>query len=232
VLQSAADDFGHVVHKKPVAVLRPGDAQDIAKLVQFANREGLKVAMRGQGHSFFGQTQVEGGVVIDSSSLNAVRIVKSGTGGTAEIGPGSKWHPVLMAANAQKLTVSVIADTFLSVSTPVQAAVARLLRDGTAVRTAIHQRVRTNLSTAKRLMPQFPAGNLLPVEGGWSLLVRVPAARSEEQIVLDLLERERVLVHPGFFFDLPHEAFVVVSLLPESDVFADAFARLLRHVIS
>jgi alanine-synthesizing transaminase len=64
------------------------------------------------------------------------------------------------------------------------------------------------------------------------LLVRVPASRSEEQIVLDLLERERVLVHPGFFFDLPHEAFVVVSLLPESDVFADAFARLLRHVIS
>ena len=127
--------------------------------------------------------------------------------------------------------LEVIADTFLSVSTPVQAAAARLLRDGTAVRTAIHQRVRTNLSTAKRLMPQFPAGNLLPVEGGWSLLVRVPAARSEEQIVLDLLERERILVHPGFFFDMPHEAFVVVSLLPDSDVFADAFARMLHHVI-
>src|SRR5262245_31204945 len=58
-LQTAADDFGHVVHKKPVAVLRPGDAQDIAKLVQYANRQGIKVAMRGQGHSFLGQTQVE-----------------------------------------------------------------------------------------------------------------------------------------------------------------------------
>ncbi|MGB8279966.1 MAG: FAD-binding protein, partial [Pseudolabrys sp.] len=58
VLQAAADDFGHVVHKKPTAMLRPIDAQDIAKLVQFANRQGLKVAMRGQGHSFFGQTQV------------------------------------------------------------------------------------------------------------------------------------------------------------------------------
>ena len=115
VLQAAADDFGHVVHKKPVAVLRPGDAEDIGKLVQYANRHGLKIAMRGQGHSFFGQTQVEGGVVIDSSSLNSVRIVKSGAGGTAEIGGGSKWHPVLMAANAQKLTVPVIADTFLSV---------------------------------------------------------------------------------------------------------------------
>jgi cytokinin dehydrogenase len=115
VLQAAADDFGHVVHKKPTSMLRPGNAQDIAKLLQYANRQGLKVAMRGQGHSFFGQTQVEGGVVIDSSSLNAIRIVKSGTDGTAEIGSGSKWHPVLMAANAQKLTVPVIADTFLSV---------------------------------------------------------------------------------------------------------------------
>jgi len=114
-LQTAADDFGRVVHNKPAAVLRPGDAQDIAKLLQYANRQGLKVAMRGQAHSFFGQTQVEGGVVIDSSSLNSVRIIKSGSGGTAEIGSGSKWHPVLMAANAQKLTVPVIADTFLSV---------------------------------------------------------------------------------------------------------------------
>src|SRR5215831_9019642 len=115
VLQAAAGDFGHVVHKKPAAVLRPSDAQDIATLVQFANRQGLKIAMRGQGHSFFGQTQVADGVVIDSSSLNAVRIVKSGAGGTTEIGVGSKWHPVLMAANDQKLTVPVITDTFLSV---------------------------------------------------------------------------------------------------------------------
>jgi cytokinin dehydrogenase len=115
VLQATADDFGHVVHKKPLAMLRPGDAQDIAKLVQYANHHGLKVAMRGQGHSFFGQTQVEGGLVVDSSSLNSIRIAKAGVGGTAEIGPGSKWHPVLMAANAQKLTVPVIADTFLSV---------------------------------------------------------------------------------------------------------------------
>ena len=114
-LQGAADDFGHVVHHKPVAVLRPGDAQDIAKLVQLANRQGFKVAMRGQGHSFFGQTQVAGGVVVDSSSLNAVRIVKTGTEGIAEIGAGSKWHPVLMAANSEKLTVPVITDTFLSV---------------------------------------------------------------------------------------------------------------------
>jgi cytokinin dehydrogenase len=114
-LQGAADDFGHVVHRKPVAVLRPGNAQDIAKLVQLANRQGFKVAMRGQAHSFFGQTQAAGGVVIDSSSLNDIHVVKTGNEGIVEIGAGSKWHPVLMAANSDKLTVPVITDTFLSV---------------------------------------------------------------------------------------------------------------------
>ena len=70
------------------------------------------------------------------------------------------------------------------------------------------------------------------VEGGWSLIVRVPATRSEETLVLELLERDRVLVHPGFFFDLPHEAFLVISLLPPPPVFADAFARVLLQANS
>jgi cytokinin dehydrogenase len=114
-LQAAADDFGHIVRKMPAAVLRPGGAQDIAQLIQFANQRGLKVATRGRGHSFLGQTQVEGGVVIDSSTLNSVRIVKSGAGGIAEIGAGAQWSAVVSAANAEKLTPPVIVDTFLSV---------------------------------------------------------------------------------------------------------------------
>jgi alanine-synthesizing transaminase len=123
--------------------------------------------------------------------------------------------------------LELIADTFLSVSTPVQVAAPRLLRDGAVVRGAIQQRVRTNLAAARALQMFYPACDLLPVEGGWSLVVRVPATRSEEALVLDLLERERVLVHPGFFFDLPHEAFLVISLLPPAAVFTDAFRRVL-----
>jgi alanine-synthesizing transaminase len=41
-----------------------------------------------------------------------------------------------------------------------------------------------------------------------------------------------VLVHPGYFFDFPHEAFMVVSLIPPGDRFADAFARALRFASS
>jgi len=71
---------------------------------------------------------------------------------------------------------------------------------------------------------------VLRVEGGWSAVLRVPATRSEERLALDLLREERILVHPGYFFDFPREAYVVVSLLPPHDLFADAAARLLRFV--
>lgn len=108
--QMAADDFGHIVHRMPIAVLKPGSVQDIVKMVQFANRRGLKVAMRGQGHAMFGQTQVDGGVAIDSSTLNSVRTIRSGGGPAIEAGPGALWGQVLDAAYADKLTPPVNVD--------------------------------------------------------------------------------------------------------------------------
>jgi aspartate/methionine/tyrosine aminotransferase len=124
--------------------------------------------------------------------------------------------------------LELIADTFLSVNTPVQVAAPDLFRRGAAIRHAIHERVSRNLATARDVARGYPACDVLPVEGGWSAVVRVPATRSEEALTLGLVQREHVLVHPGFFFDFPHEAFVVVSLLPPEGVFADAFGRVLR----
>ena len=57
----------------PIAVLRPRTNDDIVRMVGYANKHSLKIAMRGRGHSQYGQSQVEGGIVIDSSTLNAVR---------------------------------------------------------------------------------------------------------------------------------------------------------------
>ena len=73
---------------------------------------------------------------------------------------------------------------------------------------------------------------MLRVEGGWSAVIRVPAMLTEEQLILELLHREGILAHPGYFFDFPREAFLVVSLLPPLDVFQDATARLLRFASS
>jgi hypothetical protein len=128
--------------------------------------------------------------------------------------------------------LELVADTFLSVGTPVQIAAPGLLRLGGIVRRAIHERVRRNLSRARELASGYPSCQVLRVEGGWSAPLRVPAVRGEEALVLDLLRHERVLVYPGYFFDFPHEAFVVVSLLPEESVFDEAFARVLRFLHS
>ena len=71
--QAAAVDYGGHVRRSPIAVLKARSAADVARMVAYANKHGLKIAMRGQGHSQYGQAQVEGGIVIDSSALNAVR---------------------------------------------------------------------------------------------------------------------------------------------------------------
>jgi aspartate/methionine/tyrosine aminotransferase len=135
------------------------------------------------------------------------------------------------AARDQALTaLEVVADSYLSVATPVQVAVPQLLRAGASVRAAIQQRIRQNLDALRAEVRSFAACDVLRLEGGWSAVLRVPATRREETLVVDLVEREGILVHPGYFFDFPREAYLVVSLLPPPAMFADAAARLLRFV--
>jgi alanine-synthesizing transaminase len=128
--------------------------------------------------------------------------------------------------------LEIVADAYLSVGTPVQVAAPSLLARGDVLRDQIRRRTADNLACARHLVNECPSCTLLPVEGGWSAVVRVPAFRSEEALTLGLLEYERVLVHPGYFFDFPHEAYIVVSLIPEPDQFRDAFARTLRFACS
>jgi aspartate/methionine/tyrosine aminotransferase len=136
------------------------------------------------------------------------------------------------ACSAALAGIELIADSFLSVSTPVQVAAPQLLERGAAIRMEIHARVRANLTALRRNAQLFPACDVLSVEGGWSAVIRVPAVLTEEQLILELLNREGILAHPGYFFDFPREAFLVVSLLPGADVFRDATARLLRFACS
>ncbi|HUQ89024.1 MAG TPA: pyridoxal phosphate-dependent aminotransferase [Vicinamibacterales bacterium] len=137
-------------------------------------------------------------------------------------GPTSKVDEAMAA-------YEMIADTYLSVSTPVQAAAADLIERGTAIRTQIHTRVRRNLESLRKLAAAHPSVSVLRVEGGWSAVVQVPQLRGEEALVLELLDQDDVLVHPGYFFDFDRESFVVVSLLIEPSTFDVAVTRLLSR---
>jgi aspartate/methionine/tyrosine aminotransferase len=125
--------------------------------------------------------------------------------------------------------LEVIADAYLSVSTPVQHALPALLASRGAAHAAIASRTRANLTTLAAAVAGS-AASLLDVEGGWYATVRLPATRSEEDWALELLEKDGVHVHPGHFFDFANEAYVVLSLLTPEPTFADGAARLIARV--
>jgi aspartate/methionine/tyrosine aminotransferase len=125
--------------------------------------------------------------------------------------------------------LELVCDTYLSVSTPVQLAAPGLLERGRSVREAIAARVGANYRALRDAAAPWPACRVLPADGGWYGVLQVPATVDEETRVLGLLERDRVLVHPGYFFDFPREAFLVVSLLPPPDAFAPAVATVLAR---
>ena len=125
--------------------------------------------------------------------------------------------------------LELLCDSYLSVATPVQLAVGTLLERTVPVADQIRRRVRANYATLHSLVRRFPACGVLQAEAGWYAVVQVPATRSEEALVVTLVERDRVLVHPGYFYDFPREAFLVISLLGEPGVFAGAVTRILRR---
>jgi aspartate/methionine/tyrosine aminotransferase len=126
--------------------------------------------------------------------------------------------------------LDMIADMYLSVSTPVQTAAPELIARGAGIRAQILTRIRGNADSLKTLAAGVPSVEVLHGESGWSAVLRVPSIRSEEELALDLLERSGVIVHPGFFFDFAHEAFLIVSLLPEPEAFAEGIRRVLERV--
>jgi aspartate/methionine/tyrosine aminotransferase len=128
--------------------------------------------------------------------------------------------------------LELIADTYLSVATPVQAALAELLALGAEVRAAIAVRIAENRARLRAALPPESGCTLLPIEGGWSAILRVPANLSDEAWAAALATEAGVLVQPGYFFDLRGGAFLVLSLLPSSDLFEAAIARLVAHVES
>lgn len=135
------------------------------------------------------------------------------------------------AREAAIARLELVADSFLSVSTPVQVAAPALLARLPELQAPIRARVARNRDALTRaLRPPCPA-TLLASEGGWYAVLQVPATVPEEERVLRLLAEHGVLVHPGYFFDFPREAFLVVSLLPPPETFDPALQVLLADLV-
>ncbi|SRR5258706_1919273 len=137
--------------------------------------------------------------------------------------------PEVLATQAMA-RLEVIADTFLSMNAPVQLALPTLLAQRHPFQLQLRVRLRSNLKELDRQLAGQTLIERLEVEGGWYVPLRVPATRSDEDLAIELLERQSVLVHPGHFYDFPGDGFLVLCLLPTRDDFRNGVQRILTHL--
>jgi len=125
--------------------------------------------------------------------------------------------------------LEVIADTYLSMSAPVQLALPTFLSDRAAFQRQLMARVRGNLAELDGQLVLRSVLSRLELEGGWYAVLRVPATRSDEELTLVLLDEKGVYVHPGHYYDFSSDGYLVVSLICEEREFKTGLERLLMQ---
>lgn len=121
--------------------------------------------------------------------------------------------------------LELISDTYLSASVPVQNAAPLLFDFAWPVFEQIYRRVRHNFAWLEGFFADSPL-RVLRLEGGWSCVLELPRIMSEDMWVKRLVSEAGVFVFPGYFFDFPKEAYVVVSLLVEPSVMRKGMERI------
>lgn len=133
--------------------------------------------------------------------------------------------PETLAHEACK-RLEIISDTYLSVSTPAQNALANWFQHEKEIQGEILQRIRHNYQSLEKAFAQGGAVRLFPVQGGWHAPLQLPSHRTDEEWACDLLKQHQVLTHPGYLFDFPEGSFLVLSLIAPEKVFHEGLEKL------
>lgn len=128
--------------------------------------------------------------------------------------------------------LEVIADTYLSMNAPTQLATPAMLEHRHSFQQQLMARIRTNLGELDAQIAKQALCNRLGIEGGWYATLRVPVTRSDEDLAIELLERQNVLVHPGHFYDFPSDGYLIVSLITPEVTFREGITRILSFLSS
>jgi alanine-synthesizing transaminase len=126
--------------------------------------------------------------------------------------------------------LEVIADTYLSMSAPIQLAAPMLLDQRKNLQPLLIDRLRCNLKELDAALRKQKQCRRLQVEGGWYAVLRVPATQPDEDLAIALLRNVSVLVHPGHFYDFPADGYLVLSLITPADIFREGITRLLDYL--
>lgn len=88
--ESARSIWNAMIDRRPAVIARCADIGDVARSVAFARDSGLLLSVRGGGHNVAGNAVCDGGMMIDLSRMNVVRVDTDGM--TADAGGGCTWR--------------------------------------------------------------------------------------------------------------------------------------------
>ncbi len=117
-----------------------------------------------------------------------------------------------------------IADTCLSVSAPIPQAAPAWIAARREFQSPVKARCRESLERIATGLRNSP-WTALPVEGGWMAILQGPSHIDEQAFVLRLLS-EGLSTHPGYYYDLPFPAALVVSLLSPPALLGQGLQRI------
>jgi alanine-synthesizing transaminase len=126
--------------------------------------------------------------------------------------------------------LEIIADTYLSLSSPTQLAIPGLLEQRRSLRAQLLERIRQNWAALESMLAGERSLELLEMEGGWYAVLRVAGGRSDEDLAIEIMRKARVLVHPGQFYDFAGEGYLIVSLIVALENFRIGMAGVVDNV--
>jgi len=63
-----------MINRRPAVIVQCTTSDDVPRAIQWARQNGLEISVRGAGHNIAGNAVCEGGMMIDLSSMKAVRV--------------------------------------------------------------------------------------------------------------------------------------------------------------
>ena len=145
--------------------------------------------------------------------------------------PGLKFGWMAVSGERDKVqhslrSLELISDTFLPVNEIVQAAAPEIFEHGRAVTKEFTRRIRQCWDLMEHYLSQSRQCTYNKPEGGFYVTLQL-GDLEEERIAEMALRKDRLLVHPGYFYDMPPHH-LVLSFVQKPETIKDSIPKLLR----
>ena len=129
-----------------------------------------------------------------------------------------------------KSGLEIGSDCYLSVNTPAQKCLPKLLETANDIQDKIKKRISENSNILKDIFLNENSIEYFLPDGGWYLLLKVNTSLNDEEFACQLLEKKYTYVFAGYMFDLENSCWIVISLLTPEDILKEGLHRIIQFL--